>query len=137
MLPVLTYMFVVALIFAIVDGFAALSTAELLILLAIGIVSIIIDHTSGIIGAKYGGAHTKSLLWGIAGMIVGTLLLPPLGSFIGLFVGVFFGEIHYKKSDDKALKAAGGALLGTLTGVIVNIFLSLCFIGAFVFFVLR
>lgn len=134
MLPALSYMFVVALAYAIYDGFAALSVKELLVLFGITLVSIIIDHTSGLLGAKYGGAHTKSLLWGIAGSIVGTFFAPAIGTFIGLFLGVLIAELYYKKTGDRAIKAAGSALLGSLAGVAANVVLAIAFIAAFVVF---
>ncbi len=136
MLPALSYMFVIALVFAIYDGFVRLSVNELLILLGITFLSVIIDHTSGLLGAKYGGAHTKSLLWGIVGSIIGTFLAPALGTFIGLFAGVLIAELYYKKSSDKAVKAAGSALIGSIVGVVSNVVLALVFIAMFVIFVL-
>ncbi len=136
MLPALSYMFIIALIFALYGNFLAVTGANIIILLGIVLLSIIIDHTSGILGAKYGGAHTKSLLWGIAGAILGTFIFPVLGSFIGLFLAVLGAELYYKKPQDKALKAAGGALAGTVVGVIVNITLSIVFIGLFIYFAL-
>jgi uncharacterized protein YqgC (DUF456 family) len=136
LLPALSYMFVIALVFGIYDSFTALTLTELFILLGIVIVSIVIDHTSGLIGAKYGGAHTKSLLWGIAGAFVGTFFLAPLGSFIGLFLGVLLAEFHYKKASEGAFKAAGSALLGTVAGVAANIILAIAFTVTFFFFAL-
>ena len=117
-----------------VGGFKALSGKELLVLLFITIVSVVIDHTSGALGAKYGGAHTKSLLWGILGAIVGTFVFPAFGSFIGLFASVLVAELCYKKTKEKALKAASGALIGSAVGVIANICLSIAFVILFFFF---
>ena len=134
MLPALSYMFVVALLYGIVDGFTHISAHEIWILLALAVISIVIDHTSGILGAKYGGAHTKSLLWGMLCALIGTFLLPPLGTFIGLFVGVFGAELYYKKTRDQAFKAAGSALLGSALGVGVNIILAIGFTGLFMYF---
>jgi uncharacterized protein len=136
MLPALSYMFVMALVFAIYNGFTTLTVTETLILLGIVLVSIVIDHGAGILGAKYGGAHTKSLLWGMLGAFIGTLLFPPLGSFAGLFIGVLFAELYYKRSQDKALKAAGSALLGSAVGVGVNIALAITFLSLFIYFAL-
>lgn len=135
MLPALSYMFVVALVFAIYDGFTTLSVKELMVLLGITLVSIVIDHTSGLLGAKYGGAHTRSLVWGIAGSIVGTFVAPAFGTFLGLFLGVLIAELYYKKKGDKAIKAAGSALLGSLAGAAGNVILAVAFIAAFVVFV--
>lgn len=137
MLPALPYMFAVAVTFGLFDGFERLTGGETLVLLAIALFSVAIDHLSGALGAKFGGAHAKSLLWGIAGSIVGTLFAPALGSFLGLFIGVLCGELYYKKSREKALKAAGSALIGSVAGVAINVVLAIIFASCFFFFALR
>ena len=134
MLPALSYMFVIALAFAIYDGFDILTRGEILILLGIVFVSIAVDHISGLLGAKYGGAHTKSLLWGMLGGFIGTFFLPPLGTFIGLFLAILIAEIYYKKTREEAVKAAKGALIGTAVGIGVNVLLAILFTGSFIYF---
>lgn len=140
MLPALSYMFVVALLFTIVlplisTGLRILSPAELLILFGITLFSILIDHLSGILGAKFGGAHTKSLFWGFCGGMLGTFVMPVIGSFVGLFLAVLFSELYYKKDGDKAVKSAGSALIGSVGGVIINVVLAVLFLISFFFFV--
>ncbi|HVU06742.1 MAG TPA: DUF456 domain-containing protein [Candidatus Paceibacterota bacterium] len=141
MLPALTYMFVVALAFGVIDRFTALSGMDVLILLCISLTSIVIDHTSGLLGAKYGGAHTKSLLWGMLGAFAGLFIFPAFGSFIGLFCGVLIAELYFRRKHEdrggKALKAAGSALLGTAVGVAVNVALSIVFLILFTVFALN
>lgn len=136
MLPAISYMFVVALVFGFFDHFSVLSSGEVLTLFGVVVLSIIIDSASGVLGAKYGGAHAKSLLWGILGMVVGSLFFPILGSFFGLFVGVLVSELYHKKSQQKAFKAAGSALLGSVIGVVINVTLALMFLGLFLYFTL-
>lgn len=137
MLPALSYMFVVSLVFALYDGFASLTGKGLMLLLCITATSIVIDHTSGLLGAKYGGAHTKSLLWGMLGAFVGLFVFPGPGSLIGLFIAVLLAELYYGKHHEKAIKAAGGAVIGTAVGVGVNVILSLVFIATFLVLALR
>jgi hypothetical protein len=134
MLPALSGMFLVSLIYALAGGFSVLSGNELLFLLIPVIASIITDHSSGIIGAKYGGAHGKSLLWGIAGSIVGAFAFPPFGSLVGLFIAVLGAEIYYSKTHRQAIKAATGALAGTAVGIALNFALAVLFFGLFAFF---
>ncbi len=131
MLPALSYMFVVALAFALFDRFHALTVGQLLALLAVTLASIVVDHTSGLLGAKYGGAHTKSVLWGMVGAFVGLFVLPAFGSFIGLFLGVLVSELYQRKHHKAAFKAAGGALIGSAVGVVVNVILSVVFFVLF------
>lgn len=136
MLPALSYMFVIALVYAIYGGFAVITGKEIAVLLGIVVVSIVIDHSAGVLGAKYGGAHTKSLLWGMLAGFIGTFLFPPFGAFIGLFVGVLCAELYYKKPQDQAFRAAGSALLGSAVGVMANIALAATFMGLFLYFAL-
>jgi uncharacterized protein YqgC (DUF456 family) len=136
MLPALTYMFVVTLVYGFYDKFTTLTSSNVYILLGIVAISIISDHTSGLLGAKYGGAHTKSILWGILGAIIGTFIFPALGSFIGLFIGVMSAELYYKKTRQEAIKAAGSALIGTAIGVAINVVLALVFTVCFFIFAL-
>jgi len=136
MLPSLSYMFIVALVFALFDHFVHLSPTETIILLVLALLSIVVDHLAGVLGAKYTGAHGRSLLWGLAGSIVGTFIAPLFGSLAGLFIGVILGEIHIGKTKEKALKGATGALVGSLAGIAVNVGLAIVFFVLFVSFAL-
>jgi uncharacterized protein len=134
-LPALSYMLMVALVFSVYDKFQSITPLQFGVLALITMISIVVDHTAGVMGAKYGGAHIKSLFWGLGASILGTFLFPGLGTFLGLFLGVLVAEIYYKKPQDQALKAAGSALLGSAIGVGVNIVLALVFICLFSYFV--
>jgi len=83
-----------------------------------------------------GGAAWKSLLYGAAGTVVGLVLFPPFGMFAGLFVGVFIGELYRRRSAPLALRAAGGAALGSFAGMAINATLALAFVVLFVIFAL-
>ena len=136
MIPVLPYLFAVALIFGFFDGFSHLTGTNLIILGALVVISFLIDHLSGIIGAKYGGASRRALVGGILGLILGTVIAPPLGGLAGLFLGVLFVELYNKRHRTAALRAAVGSLLGSLAGTAVNIFLVLIFMVLFSVFAL-
>ncbi len=133
MFPALAYMFIIALAYAFFDGFIAFSGSDLAIIFSFVAVSFVIDHVAGALGAKYGGAHIKSMMWGILGGILGTILFPPLGSFFGICLAVLIAEVYYKKTTDQAIKAAAGALLGSVAGVVANFVLAIGFIVAFIF----
>jgi uncharacterized protein len=139
MLPALTYMFIVSLIFAFINGFQKLSVHEILVLLCITGASILVDHISGILGAKFGGAHTKSLFFGFIGSVLGTFIFPVVGSFFGLFLGVLISELCFRRkiagAKDQAFKAAGSALVGSLSGVAFNVVLATVFTILFFYFV--
>ena len=133
-LPGMAYMFFVVLIYGVVDKFETMQPEHLLIFGGFVLASMIIDYASGLIGAKFGGANKKSLLTGIIGLLVGLVVFPPFGLFIGLFLGVCIGEIIQGKHRN-ALKAASYAFLGTLTGMLLSVVLALAFFITFVFII--
>ncbi len=134
MVPALAYMFVVALLFGLYDGFTALTLGNLGILAGFIVVSFIVDNLAGVLGAKYGGAHARSLLWGILGGLLGTFVLPLFGSLVGLFVSVLVAELYYRKTNSQAFMAASGALLGAAVGIAINVLLGIGFLVTFVVF---
>ena len=133
-LPSLLYMLVIALGFGFLDKFAHLTGGELWILVGVFAVSIIVDQLSGILGARYGGASAKSIGYGLIGMIVGTILLPPFGGMLGLFVAVALGEYQNHKNHQRALKAATGSFIGTVAGKFANAVVALAFVVLFTVF---
>lgn len=137
MLPALSYMLIVALVFGLFDSFVSLSYVEFAVLVALALLSIVVDHLSGILGAKYGGAHGTSLVWGLVGSIVGTFIAPFLGSLAGLFIGVAARELSLGRGKTRAAVGAGSALVGSLAGIVVNVGLAFVFIALFVGFAVR
>ncbi len=130
--PGMIYMFLVALIFGFINHFQQLTWQDILILVAILIVSTIVDIFSGCVGAKYGGANKKSIYAGMLGMLIGTFLLPPFGGLIGIFVAVLIWEMTVHSNHRKAIKAAGASLLGSIAGMVINLLISILFIVLFV-----
>lgn len=137
LVPSVPYMLLVALIFGLIDKFTHLSLGELVILGILGVASFLVDHLSGVVGAKYSGASKRSLLWGIIGAILGTVVLPPFGGIAGVFIGVLISEWSLHKDKTKAVKVAGGSLIGNITGMIVNLILAITFLALFVIFALN
>lgn len=136
-LPDLPYMFVIAFIFALVDHFNHLTILNIVILLGVTLVSLLVDYFSGILGAKYGGAGKQSMIFGLIGLILGLILFPPWGGFIGLFIGILMAELYYFKDHLRALKAATGGLIGTVIGMAFNLLLAVSFLVLFVLFAIK
>lgn len=134
MVPAIAYMFVVALCFSLVDGLAHISTFNLWILGSIVVVSILVDQLSGILGAKYGGASRKALLFGFLGAVIGAFAIPFFGVLIGLFSGVLLAELFLNRTRDDAVRAATGALIGSATGIAVNFCIAIIFLTLFIVF---
>jgi uncharacterized protein YqgC (DUF456 family) len=136
MLPGVPCIFIISLMYALADHFTHVSGTDIWILGGIAVLSIVVDQSAGLIAARYGGARGKTLLFGIAGVIVGTIVLPFFGGFIGLFIGIMIGELVRNRTHHDALKAATAGVIGSLTGMVINICLGIASIALFLFFVL-
>lgn len=135
-LPSLPLMFLVTLLFVVVDGTSRLLPVNLLVLFMIAAASVVTDYAGGTIGAKFSGATGKSMLYGLLGMIVGLILLPPFGGLLGLFVAVLISETkqgNYKN----ALRAASGSIIGAVAGIGVNLILAVLYIVLFFVWAIR
>ncbi len=138
--PALLIMFVLSLFYAYIDNFVHVTVGNLAVLFVIAIVSFAVDILAGVIGAKYGGASGKALVWGWIGLILGTLLIhiPFVGSLIGLFLGIFICEMVILKKDKRAsLKSAVGGIVGTVAGAFGSLFLACLYFALFVFFIVK
>lgn len=135
--PGIPLMFVVALVFGFVDQWEHLLLWELGVLVGIVLLSVLVDYLAGLIGARYGGASRRAILWGLVGLAIGLLVFPPFGGLIGLFVGVLVAELVGGRDQLQALRAAAGSLLGSIAGILGNVLLGMVFLGLFILFALR
>lgn len=135
-LPGLLYMLIVALIFGLIDHFTHMTLGNFGILALITAVAMLLDLFSGIIGAKWGGAHWTSIIYGLAGLIIGSLVIPiPIvGSLAGMFLGVLFSEWYWTANIKKANKAAVGSFAGSIVGMIGNGVAAIAFLTLFLIF---
>ncbi len=133
-MPGIPYMFAMVALFGFIDGFQNLTPIHLGILGGILIASIFIDYFAGILGAKYGGASKKGILFGFLGLIIGLILFPPFGGFLGIFLGVLAAEFIFHRDKTRALKAATGSFLGSVSGVFINACLAGVFFILFIIF---
>ncbi|MCM1176665.1 MAG: DUF456 domain-containing protein [Clostridium sp.] len=93
-----------------------MSTATLLVWLAIVIAVVVIDYLVPIYFTKLTGGSRYASRGAMAGLVVG-LLAPPVGMIAGSFLGAFLAELIYAgKGAGGALKSAFGSFLGFLAG---------------------
>lgn len=136
-IPGVPMMLLLAVFFGFIDRWQHLTPVNLLVLLIIATASLAVDNLSGILGAKYGGASGKSMLWGMLGMLLGLAMMPPFGGLLGLFLAVLISEYIYHQRGAKAIKAAAGSFIGTVAGMIINLILSIIFILLFIVFSIK
>jgi uncharacterized protein YqgC (DUF456 family) len=135
--PSVPWMFVVALIFGIIDRFQHLHWWDLLSLGILALISFTADNISGLIGARGAGASKWGLLGGFIGGLIGLFFFPPWGAIIGMIIGVVVLEILASRDHKKVAKSASGVILGNLTNIIINLVLCFIFIGLFILFTLK
>jgi uncharacterized protein YqgC (DUF456 family) len=99
-------------------------------LIALTVVSYVLDFVSGAMGAKKFGASRWGSVGGIVGAIVGLFFGIP-GIFIGPLAGVLIGELLGGKGLLPAGKSTWGTLLGTTAGIVAKLIISSIMIAWF------
>lgn len=136
-IPGVLLMWLTVFIYAWADGFTAVSTASLVIITLIALFTGTADIWLTLVGAKKGGASLKSMLIGTLGAIVGSFILPILGTIAGYIAGVLLGE-YWQHGDWEIAKKAGlGGLAGwgiaTVIQFIGGIFILIIFLWQVIF----
>lgn len=133
-IPGILYMLVIAFLAAFLDGFIHISAWDIGVLAILAVAVLLVDFFSGIVGAKVGGAHWSSIIWGFVGLVAGSLIIPipVLGSLAGMFLGVLVSELYRTKDVRRANKAAVGSFWGWLAGTGFKIGASVVFLFLFV-----
>lgn len=79
-----------------------------------------LDYMVPIWGAKYFGGGKAGTYGATAGLLIG-LFLGPFGIIFGPFLGALLGELVVGRPSKQAFKAAIGAFLGFLAGVLLKL----------------
>ena len=111
-LPGTLLIWLAILFYALANGFGAIGVGAFVAISLIALVTGTADIWLTLIGAKKGGASRRALLYGVIGALIGTVLLPLLGTIIGYAAGVLFGEYQRQGDWDLAVKASVGGLAG-------------------------
>lgn len=109
------------LLFGLITGFEKLSAGFFIgQALAIALV-FFIDYAANVWGVRrYGGS--KAAVWGsLAGLVLGILLLGPLGIVFGPFLGAVAGELVAQKPLAPAVRSGVGSLIGMVGGLALKL----------------
>lgn len=82
---------------------------------------------------KYGGS--KAGVWGsVVGMILGLVVFPPFGIFVGAFLGAFVAELIISNTTiNQASHIAWGALIGFIASSMMKFLISFAFLIIFLY----
>ncbi|MBI3120002.1 MAG: DUF456 domain-containing protein [Candidatus Kerfeldbacteria bacterium] len=119
------------------SGFTALSGTTIIVLGIVTLFAQSLSYISGVLGAKTFGATTMGTVGSFVGMIMGLLFLGGIGVIIGPFVGAIFGELLAGRSEQKALRASFGTLIGFFGGTFIQVLVAFVLFGFFVIGFLR
>jgi uncharacterized protein len=132
-LPGVAVIFVGTLIYGLMTDFrAAIGINFFIVLCALTVVAETADNWLMVLGAKKYGASTGAIWLSFLGGALGGLLLGPLlavllgflGPFLGVFVGGFLAVLLYEyyrnRQMRQALRAAWGAFLGRMAGILLK-----------------
>jgi hypothetical protein len=125
-----------AVIYGLLAGWENLGWPVFFILTLATLIASIIDLFAGWWGAKRGGASNRAIIAGFAVGLIGLIIFNALGALIGILLGIA-GYEYLEDSDrdwQRALKAAGGYLVGLLVSLVVRFFIAL---GMVIFFVVQ
>lgn len=114
------------------SGFTALSGTTVLVLGLVTLIAQSLSYISGVLGAKTFGATPMGTAGSFVGMIMGLLFLGGLGVVIGPFIGALLGELFSGRSEQKALRASFGTLIGFFGGTFVQMLVAFVLFGFFV-----
>lgn len=131
LLPWIPMMFVLTVVYGFATGFTVLTPTHLAYFGAAAAFSLAVDWSSGLLGAKLGGASRTSVLWGLAGMVLGFFAAPPVGMVVGLFLGVLISELVQKRPGSNPLKSATASLVASGVGMIINATIAVAYVVAF------
>ena len=93
-----------------------MTTAFLLIWLAVTVMVTVLDYMAPIWTTRMTGGHKAASTGAILGLVAG-MILPPVGMIVGSLVGAFVGELMVTdKGAWAAFKAGIGAFLGFMCG---------------------
>ena len=131
LVPGVALIWLVALVYAIAEGFKNIDPITMIVLSVIALPGITADIWVSSLGAKAGGASLWSIVASLVGGVVGFLVSTLPGAIIGALVGLMAVELLRAKDWRQALKASGGWIAGWLLATVVQIITGVIMIAIF------
>jgi uncharacterized protein len=131
-IPGTILIFLAALVYAVVEGFQVIGWPTLVVMGLLTAVATTADIWASSVGARIGGASGWSVLFGLAGGLVGLVFLSLPGAVIGAVLGVLLTEMMRVRDWRKALRAGGGWLVGWLLSAVVQLAAGLVMVVIFI-----
>lgn len=124
-LPGTAFIFLVALGYGWLTGFAKTPPSLVWTLGGLALFSQVLDWGAGAIGSRLGGASTKAMIGAAVGAVVGVVAMGPWGIVLGPFLGALLVELARGRGVAPAGRAGLGAGVGALLGLVAQGFIGL------------
>lgn len=129
-LPGMGFVYAGILLYAFADGFTAIQGSTVIYLGIATLIASFAQYFGSVWAAKSGGGKQKALLGTFIGAFLGALA-GPIGIFIGAFIGALVGALMDGSKPETAIHVAFLSVLGIIGGSIIQFFLSIALIVAF------
>lgn len=131
-IPGTILIFVVAVIYALIERFQAVGWPTLVVLGLLAAVATSADIWASSVGAKMSGASGWSVIVGLVAGLAGFVVFSLPGAIFGAILGVLLTEIIRLGDWRQALKAGSGWLLGWVLSTVVQLVIGLIMVAIFV-----
>ena len=114
-----------------IDGFQRVGGWTVGVLVALALLSWVLDYAAGVLGAKKVGASKQALIGAALGTVLG-LFLGFVGVLVMPFVGAAAGEYLARRDHRAAARVGVATGLGLVVAMIAKVVIAFVMIGVFV-----
>ena len=114
-----------------IDGFQRIGGWTVGVLVALALLSWVLDYAAGVLGAKKVGASKQALIGAALGTVAG-LFLGFVGVLVMPFVGAAAGEYLARRDHRSAARVGVATGLGLVVAMIAKVVIAFVMIGVFV-----
>lgn len=114
-----------------IDGFERVGGVTVGVLVALAVVSWVLEYVAGLMGAKRAGASKQALIGAALGTVAG-LLMGLVGVLFMPLVGAAVGEYLARRDEQRAMRVGVATWLGILVGMAAKVGIAFVMVGVFV-----
>lgn len=114
-----------------IDGFVRVGGVTIGVLVALAVVSWVLDYVAGLMGARRAGASRQALIGAALGTVAG-LFLGFVGVLFMPLVGAAVGEYLAQRDEQRAMRVGVATWLGILVGMAAKVGIAFVMVGVFV-----
>ena len=114
-----------------IDGFTRVGGLTVGVLVALAVVSWVLEYVAGLMGAKRAGASKQALIGAALGTVAG-LFLGFVGVLFMPLVGAAVGEYLARRDEQRAMHVGIATWLGLLVGMVAKVGIAFVMVGVFV-----